>query len=164
MIHTSFVRENTDKRSKYAEIRSGDGTTCSGAGRRFETAFGGENGMRAKRFLTVFLAMCLLTVSLAVLPTQAKESPARQIALVYDDSGSMIFNDADEYQENWYRAKYAMEVFAAMMGEKDTMTVFPMSFYRTSVEGSSAPITLRSEQTAEERVKTWHEMNHDYGG
>lgn len=120
--------------------------------------------MRAKRFLTVFLAMCLLTVSLAVLPTQAKESPARQIALVYDDSGSMIFNDADEYQENWYRAKYAMEVFAAMMGEKDTMTVFPMSFYRTSVEGSSAPITLRGEQTAEERVKTLHEMNHDYLG
>lgn len=119
--------------------------------------------MRGKRWAHTFLAVILLVISIP-LRAEAEEAPARQIALIYDDSGSMIFNMAGEYQENWYRAKYAMEVFAAMMGQQDTMTVFPMSYYYNSEEGSASPITLRGEETAEQRVKALHEMNHEYLG
>lgn len=123
--------------------------------------------MHRKRGLAALCAVLVLAACLAGWPVAAQQTqtaPARVIALVYDDSGSMIFNGAGDYQENWYRAKYAMEVFAAMMGGGDTMTVFPMSFYRTSAQGSSPPITLRGSQSADERVQTLHTMNHDYMG
>lgn len=121
-------------------------------------------GMAAKRKAAFAFAALLLALLFApVGRAYAQSAPTREIALVYDDSGSMIFSQGT-YRENWYRAKYAMEVFAAMMDTGDRMTVFPMSFYRNSVEGSDPPITLKGSQTAEERVQTIHTMNHDYRG
>lgn len=118
------------------------------------------------KILPVLLVLTmLLTVVMSGVPiTLAKERPERQIALVYDDSGSMIFDDNDQYQESWYRAKYAMEVFAAMMNSGDTMTVFPMSFYSPSAEHGLEPITVRGEESPDQRVQTLHDMNHDYLG
>lgn len=119
--------------------------------------------MLLKKIGAVVAAGVFLVVLLAgTVTVYAQQEPTRQIAVVYDDSGSMIFDDDDVYQENWYRAKYAMEVFAAMLGRQDTMTVFPMSFYRSSVEGSSPPITLQGGQDAAARVETIHTMNQEY--
>lgn len=119
--------------------------------------------MPVKKIAAFMIAGVLLMVIFSSMITAyAQEEPNRQIAVVYDDSGSMIFDNNDVYQENWYRAKYAMEVFAAMLGKRDTMTVFPMSFYRNSVEGSSPPITLQGEMDASARVEIIHTMNHEY--
>lgn len=84
---------------------------------------------------------------------------ARQIAVVYDDSGSMVRED-NVYTENWCRAKYAMEVFAAMLKKEDSMSIFPMSAYRNSVESSRAPVRIQGSMDADQRVRTVHEMDH----
>ena len=48
----------------------------------------------------------------------------------------MIWNKPTETPlDTWCQAKYSMEVFAAMLGERDTMNVFYMSDYK---EGTSA--------------------------
>ena len=64
--------------------------------------------------------------------------PSRTINVVYDDSGSMIRTDG-VYVDTWCQAKYAMEVFAAMLGENDTLNVYYMSDY---VHSMSAPAKL----------------------
>lgn len=51
--------------------------------------------------------------------------PARIINIVFDDSGSMFGQEND----SWCQAKYAMEVFAAMLGPKDSMNIYVMSYY-----------------------------------
>lgn len=69
------------------------------------------------------------------IPTFAKNSTSassedtnrpKVINVVYDDSGSMISGD------RWYKAAYALEVFTAMMGEKDILNVYPMAKYDES--------------------------------
>lgn len=69
----------------------------------------------------------------------AVSSPTRVINLVYDDSGSMIETDIvdsngntvkyDELVDTWCQAKYAIEVFAALLGDNDTLNVYIMSSY-----------------------------------
>lgn len=53
-----------------------------------------------------------------------------EIAVVFDNSGSMYKNEA------WCRAKYAMEIFASMLnyGNGDRLKVFPM--WEFTVDGS----------------------------
>ena len=54
--------------------------------------------------------------------------PSRTINLVYDDSGSMI-RVGDTWVDTWCQAKYAMEVVAAMLDERDTLNIYYMSDY-----------------------------------
>lgn len=63
----------------------------------------------------------------------ATSMPSRQINVVYDDSGSM-FKTGGELVDTWCQAKYAMEVFAAMLGEKDKMNVYYMSDYEKNTK------------------------------
>ena len=77
-----------------------------------------------KRILSLLLAAAML---IAVLPgmgfgaaAASKEEPKRVIGIVFDNSGSMY------YDQTWCRATYAMEVFAAMMNDGDQMQVYPM--------------------------------------
>ena len=55
-------------------------------------------------------------------------TPTRTINLVYDDSGSMI-RVGSQYVDTWCQAKYAMEVFAAMLGKNETLNIYYMSDY-----------------------------------
>lgn len=71
-----------------------------------------------------FLVLCW--VGLWALPAGAEEEPRRVIHVVYDDSGSMI-QSGGQNVDTWCQAKYAMEVFAAMLGENDTLDVYDMS-------------------------------------
>ncbi len=113
-----------------------------------------------KQKLSIWLAvlMCICTVFLAVpLDTQAvTHTPTRVINLVYDDSGSMIVTDGKEV-DTWCQAKYAMEVFAAMLGQNDSMNVYVMSDY---VSGTSAPprITLKGSDGPDTNVSKIHNM------
>lgn len=85
--------------------------------------------------------------------------PSRVINLVYDDSGSMIRTDG-VYVDTWCQAKYAMEVFAAMLGENDTLNIYYMSDY---VSGTSAKpkVSLTGSRDANvttSNVNTIHEL------
>lgn len=90
----------------------------------------------------MLLALLMLTAA-PLTAGAAKAKPTRTINLVFDDSNSMI-EDGGEFTDRWCQAKYALEVFAAMLDENDTMNVFAMSpFYRQNIDYSSIqPMTL----------------------
>lgn len=94
------------------------------------------NKVRKSRCRAVVL--CLLAVLMVLLTgfsSLAEETlPSRVIHVVYDDSGSMIETGGQKV-DTWCQAKYAMEVFAALLGEKDTLNIYAMSDY----EGTQLP-------------------------
>ena len=71
----------------------------------------------------LFILIVPISVSANV---DTSAAPIRVINLVYDDSGSMIHTD-NQNVDTWCQAKYAVEVFAAMLEEKDTLNVYYMS-------------------------------------
>lgn len=86
--------------------------------------------------------------------------PTRVINLVYDDSGSMIDND-NGYHDGWCQAKYALEVFAAMLEENDTMNVYAMSdfsYYGIDYYAVPPHITLMGQNEASDNVSQVHSM------
>lgn len=87
-----------------------------------------------RRFLSCVLA-CVLLLSAAGTPALAangtKSAVSRAIAIVFDNSGSMYMNG----NKAWCRATYAIEVFASMMNEGDTLQVYPM--YEVTVSGKT---------------------------
>lgn len=110
-----------------------------------------------KKFLSV-LFILLLSCS-AVQPRQAMavtNLPVRVIHVVYDDSGSM-YETGGRDVDTWCQAKYAMEVFAAMLGEKDTLKVYYMSDYEKDTK--KAPrLTLYGTDGAAQNVKKLHDQ------
>ena len=81
--------------------------------------------MRAPgKFLSVILAVILLWMSLpsAQAANYSKVEKSYDIAVVFDNSGSMYNNEA------WCRAKYAMEIFASMLNydKGDKLKIFTM--------------------------------------
>jgi len=92
---------------------------------------------------------------------QAYETNQRSkvIHVVYDDSGSMIrvggLAGTGPFLDRWGQAKYAMEVFAAMLEERDKMHVYYMSDFVTSIGGrtdASAGVEISGLEPAAERV------------
>ena len=112
-----------------------------------------------KRFLSGLLV--LLLVCSTGLPRQAWAAattnlPTRVIHVVYDDSGSM-YETGNKDVDTWCQAKYAMEVFAAMLGEKDTLKVYYMSDYEKDTK--KAPrLTLQGKDGAAQNVKMLHDQ------
>lgn len=74
--------------------------------------------------------LCVLLLLSCVLPLSAfaSSTPVRVIHVVYDDSGSM-YKTGSVPVDTWCQAKYSMEVFAAMLGESDQMSIYYMSDY-----------------------------------
>ncbi len=96
-----------------------------------------------QRILSGLLAMILLlsaAVGTAGASGSAKNSVSRAIAIVFDNSGSMYMSG----NKAWCRATYAIEVFASMMNQGDTLQVFPM--YEVTANGKSytsqSPVTV----------------------
>jgi hypothetical protein len=86
-------------------------------------------------------ALCLLALSAGVLAygVDAAEEPSRVIHVVYDDSGSMTWKTGTQQvgeNDSWCQAKYAMEVFAAMLKANDNMKVYVMSDFSNGKAGS----------------------------
>ena len=85
------------------------------------------------KILSMVLALMILasTFALTAIPASAKgeNAESHQIAVVFDNSGSMYDN------ESWCRAKYAMEIFASMLDyETDSLSIFPM--WEVTTDGS----------------------------
>ena len=104
-------------------------------------------------FVLLLPALCG-TVAFADEPADS----GRRIAVVYDDSGSMM-----NMEGNWYRAKYAMEVFAAMLTANDEMDIFCMSEFAYLNSGSQ-PVHVSGSMDPQQRVDIVHNMNSDPGG
>lgn len=88
-----------------------------------------------KRLICLLCTLALALAMVCPVTTAYADSgdEGRVINVVYDDSGSMQTNN------RWSQALYAMEVFAAMLGEEDEMNVFPMNSGRViEVEGDDA--------------------------
>lgn len=88
-----------------------------------------------KRLMCLILGISLMLGMVTGLASSARAATKRQItraiAVVFDNSGSMYGN------YRWCRATYAMEVFAAMMNEGDTLMVYPMWPIQLGRSGSS---------------------------
>jgi hypothetical protein len=73
------------------------------------------------------------------------KTTTRQINLVIDDSGSMFVDDNSGHDvsiDRWSQAKYALEVFAAMLTDDDTMNVYRMSdFANNKIAGPNLIMT-----------------------
>ena len=132
------------------------------------TAFYSENKEMRKvisYILVTVLALALFVCSDPInVQAATKKVKTREIHIVYDDSGSMIDRNA-----SWSQAKYALEVFAAMMGENDKITIYPMSAFSYK-DGSGEKsdnwgktIELTGSKSLEDRIKTVRNMNGDNG-
>lgn len=108
----------------------------------------------------VFLGFLLLSLfSVSGIPTAFAETnaPSRIINVVYDDSGSMISSDGQQV-DTWCQAKYAMEVFAAMLGTKDVLNIYVMSDFTDSNLSVGPKIVLNGQEGARVNVAKVHNM------
>ncbi|MBR6951106.1 MAG: VWA domain-containing protein [Oscillospiraceae bacterium] len=102
-----------------------------------------------KKGVCFLLALLLIAGGLLAPAAMAAKRGAekKNIAIVFDNSGSMYIRE----NKAWCRATYAMEVFAAMMNEGDTMTVYPM--HEVTVNGktydSGSPVVISGPKNAE---------------
>ena len=100
---------------------------------------GVRNHSKARnRLMTRLLSgvlVCILLFSAsgtsALAANGTKNATSRAIAIVFDNSGSMY----TKQNKAWCRATYAIEVFASMMNQGDTLQVYPM--YEVTVGGKS---------------------------
>lgn len=112
-----------------------------------------------KRILVSVVISVLLCVS--IIPQYASAVttalPKRVISLVYDDSGSMIIDDENKNVDTWCQAKYAMEVFSAMLSENDTMNVYTMSDFNSKASGKPR-LSLNGSDGSDKNVSKIHNM------
>lgn len=98
--------------------------------------------------LLVFIMLVMIMPNVALAANQS--SKGKIINVVYDDSRSMYLNN----ETRWCQAKYAMEVFCAMMGKEDTMNIFAMNRSEVlAIKGSDS-----------NRVEKVHAMTSMYSG
>ena len=76
--------------------------------------------------ILVVVVFAVLASSGSAFASEEQEQTGKVINVVYDDSGSMVVTGG-QIIPRWSQAKYAMEVFCAMMGESDVMHIYPMS-------------------------------------
>jgi len=114
-----------------------------------------KNNKRRTR-KTIFSAITLALI-VSSIPAYALENaaPSRTINVVYDDSGSMIRSNG-QYVDTWCQAKYAMEVFGAMLGEADTMNIYYMSDFDSGT-GAGPLLTLHGSDGAQTNVAKIHD-------
>lgn len=112
--------------------------------------------MKKLIFGFLVLAMMLGFADISVHAKLKEKTVNRVINVVYDDSGSMIYTNGNKV-DTWCQAKYAMEVFASMLGEQDTMNIYVMSDFCNNTD-SSAYLTMRGSDGAATNVEKVHHI------
>ena len=112
-----------------------------------------------RKFVGLFWILLLVFVLQTVPVASASDATlsSRIINVVYDDSGSMITVD-DQLVDTWCQAKYAMEVFAAMLGEADTMNIYIMSDFDNGRTDSPPKLVLAGGDGQSTNVAKIHNM------
>lgn len=114
--------------------------------------------MSGKRVLAFVLMMIIsMQVSITSVSAVADSAPTRIINVVFDDSGSMIKANG-QLVDTWCQAKYAMEVFAAMLGENDTLNVYVMSDFDNGRTNAAPKVTLAGADGQVTNVSKVHSM------
>lgn len=105
-----------------------------------------------KRTICFLLLLTMLTgLLLGGLPgaeaAAAKAATPRTIGIVFDNSGSMYLSG----NTAWSRATYAMEVFASMLNEGDSLRIYPMHpiTVDTAPYDMNSPLVLTGPEEAE---------------
>ncbi|MCR5032234.1 MAG: hypothetical protein K6A92_05170, partial [Lachnospiraceae bacterium] len=115
-------------------------------------------GIVNRRILSFFILLFYSIVLFSPMKVSAEENlPTRVINVVYDDSGSMIRTHQNNV-DTWCQAKYSMEVFAAMLGERDTMNVYVMSDYDHGQTSAPPRLSLSGSDGSEANVAKVHNM------
>jgi len=112
------------------------------------------------KILSIFIAIllvCGLIISKNTVSYANGNTSLRVINLVYDDSGSMIQTNSGKKVDTWCQAKYAMEVFAAMLNENDTMNVYVMSDFENGTSGTPK-LRLKGSDSTKTNVNKVHNM------
>lgn len=110
---------------------------------------------KIKKWAALIMVLALLLCFPGATARADNAPPTRIINVVFDDSGSMIIRFPSTPVDTWCQAKYAMEVFAALLGENDTMNIYYMSRYLK--DPGAAPLTLQGSAGAAKNVSTIHE-------
>lgn len=113
-----------------------------------------------KHMIGLFLAISLL-LNMFICTAAADNSPSRVIHVVFDDSGSMFVPRGEN--DSWCQAKYAMEVFAAMLDPNDSMNIYVMSDYESGTE-QGPKLKLSGATPALKNVESVHNMPLAGGG
>ncbi|MDR2360744.1 MAG: hypothetical protein LBD85_05645 [Oscillospiraceae bacterium] len=114
--------------------------------------------MKIKRLLISVTLMIALAVGLlhpisVVFGVPPESSVNRAIFIAYDDSGSMWQTDGAPNQR-WSKAKYALEVFGALLDSDDVMSVYTLN----SKAGGGANLTVAGASPMQERTNQVHNM------
>ena len=93
---------------------------------------------RLKKLCSLFLLISILIATVGVIPASAADMGSvdakekqKIVAVIYDDSGSMIYDSkiggyVDEHV-NDSGARYALGNLISLMSEDDIMTIIPMN-------------------------------------
>ena len=85
---------------------------------------------------------------------ETAQATPKQINLVLDDSGSMFYqNRGAVLLDRWSKAKYSLEVFAALMGPEDTLKVFLLSDFDDADDTRQAIVELTGDQSRSSRAE-----------
>ena len=97
--------------------------------------------MRRRVSILICVFLLFITIGANFITVEAanitQKEKSYEIAVVFDNSGSMYDN------ESWSRAKYAMEVFAAMLNEGDVLKIYPMHPVTTDGKTKSGALQTR---------------------
>lgn len=99
-----------------------------------------SSGSSAGRIVSVLLVLSMILSLFAfyTVPASAAASPSKVINLVFDDSESMIVDFGTKTQQDkWCQAKYALEIFAAMLDKGDVLNIYYMSDYCRRAAGDT---------------------------
>lgn len=116
-------------------------------------------------YVVIFILAFTSVVCSNTIPIYANtRTKTRTINIVYDDSGSMVYDGVT----SWSQAKYAMKVFAAMMGESDKINIYPMTSFAYKPDGSRSSvwgnvISMSGSDSPESRIDKIEKMNGDNG-
>ena len=93
------------------------------------------------RISSLLLILIMVASMFAIVPLTAsaasvtKIEKSYDIAIAFDNSGSMYKISNTKGSKAWCRAKYAMEIFASMLNyDKDKLHIFPM--WQVTYDGS----------------------------
>lgn len=117
-----------------------------------------------KRIPFKYSGLLLSFSFLTSFPILAKEDlPSRDIYVVYDDSGSMYVDNDGNSVDTWSKAKYSMEVFASMLGDKDSMAIYYMSDYSPDGKKDGPKIEIDGSNSTKSNVQKIHDQRTSSG-
>lgn len=104
--------------------------------------------MLKRRILMFFCVAALLVGVVVPKPLMAHAADSgKTIAVVYDNSGSMYADNANQPIDRWSQALYALEVFTSMLEENDSMMLYPLN-----PSDAGAVVTVKGNQDPEKRI------------